>query len=899
MLLRSNTTLKCFGITVLAACLLTALPTSLHAEDNRVKKVLVLNSYHPGFAWSDGIMEGVKSEFKESGQNIKIDIEYMDTKKISDLKHYNNLYRLYKYKIIKRDYDLILTSDDNAFSFVLKYHDKLVPSRPVVFCGLNALDKSLETELSRHGGITGSVEMYDIMGNIDLILEIHPDVRQIVVISDNTVSSQTCKRKVQEAALQVPDSIKFNYLKEDAYMEDILAKVRVLPLNSVVLLMSFFKDQEGKYYTPQAGGKIISENSPVPIYSAWDFYLGHGITGGLITNSNAQGKMGAKIALRILNGEKISNIPPTKKPANNYMFDYNELKRFGIKSSNLPENSIVINKPYSFYSEHKILIWWVVASITFLALIIFALVTNINTRRRAEAALRHSEDRMKAILKASPVGIGLVINRKLDWANETMCRLFGYKQGSQFGQSVRVFYPDDKEYNRVGRKLYTDIAKSGFGQVETRFVRKDGTTFDCRIHACSLDSADPVKGQIIAVTDISDTKLFEAQLLQAGKMEAVGTLAGGTAHDFNNLLQAIIGYAQILLMDKTEKNPDFDRLKQIEKAARRGSELTQQLLIFSRNVETKLSPLNLNYEIKQAYKILKRTIPKMIDIKLRLGDNLKIINADSIQVEQVLMNLGVNSRDAMPDGGELIFETKNMYLDEEYCKTRLGVTPGEYVLMSVSDTGCGIDNEIIEHIFEPFFSTKETGKGTGLGLAMVYGIVENHGGHIECYSEQAKGTVFKIYFPVLMTESKIQVSEKKEEEIQGGSETILLVDDEEPILDIAESTLKRFGYTTITAENGEKAIEIINKINTKNKEKETGKKIDLVILDVSMPGMGGHQCLKELLKIDPNIKVIIASGYSATGKVEETIKSGASGFIGKPYRLTDMLKKVRDVIDRG
>ena len=213
---------------------------------------------------------------------------------------------------------------------------------------------------------------------------------------------------------------------------------------TVVLLMSFFKDREGKYYTPQAGGKIISENSPVPIYSAWDFYLGHGITGGLITNSNAQGKMGAKIALRILSGEMISNIPASKKPANNYMFDYNELKRFGIKFSNLPENSIIINKPYSFYSEHKVLIWSVTTNLTFLALIIFALATNIVTRRQAEKALRHSEERMKAIFRASPVGIALVINRKLDWANETMYRLSGYEQGSQVGQSVRVFYPDER-----------------------------------------------------------------------------------------------------------------------------------------------------------------------------------------------------------------------------------------------------------------------------------------------------------------------------------------------------------------------------------------------------------------------------------------------------------------------
>ena len=890
MLLRSNNALKCLGITVIAACLLSAWPISLYADGSQAKKVLVLNSYHQGFAWSDGIMDGIRSELKKSGQNIQIDIEYMDTKRICDKNHYQNLYELYKHKFSQRDYDLILTSDDNAFSFVLKYHDNLFLDKPVVFCGLNALDKSLETELSRLGWITGSVEMYDIMGNIDLILGIHHDAKQIVVVCDNTVSSQKCKRKVQEAALQMPDSIKFNYLKEDAYMEDILAKVRALPVNSVVLLMSFFKDQEGKYYTPQVGGKIISENSSVPIYSAWDFYLGHGITGGLITNSNAQGKMGAKIALRILNSEKVSNIPASKKPANNYMFDYNELKRFNIKSSNLPENSIVINKPYSFYSEHKVLILSVFTSITTLTLIIFFLITSIVTRRRAERALRESQERMKAILKASPVGIGLVINRKLDWANEGMYHMTGYEQGSKIGQSVRILYPDDKEYNRVGRELYVGITKTGIGHVETRLVRKDGTTFYCRIQACNLDSTDPAKGQIIALTDISKTKLFEAQLLQACKMEAVGTLAGGISHDFNNLLQAIMGYTQILLLNKSKEDPEFAQLKQIEKSAQRGGALTRQLLTFSRNVESKPKPLNLNNEIKRTYTILKRTIPRMIDIELILEDDLKNINADPIQMEQILMNLGVNSRDAMPDGGRLIFETKNVVLDEEYFKTDPAAMPGEYVMLSIADTGWGMDEETMERIYEPFFTTKEVGKGTGLGLAMVYGIVESHGGYITSYSKPDEGTNFRIYFPVPKADIEMRASEKKEEEMQGGSETILLVDDEETVLDIAKSMLEHFGYTAITAESGEDAIEIFKKSNPYP---------DLVILDVGMPGMGGHKCLKEFLKIYPEIKVIIASGYPENGKVEKTVESGAAGFIAKPYRLTDMLKKVREILGSG
>ncbi len=345
----------------------------------------------------------------------------------------------------------------------------------------------------------------------------------------------------------------------------------------------------------------------------------------------------------------------------------------------------------------------------------------------------------------------------------------------------------------------------------------------------------------------------------------------------------------MLLMDKERDNPDFDKLTQIESSAQRASELTQQLLTFSRKVESKLRPVNINQEIKQVEKLLKRTIPRMIDIELHLEENIKVINADPAQLEQVLMNLGVNARDAMPDGGKFVVETENVILDEEYCKTHLGAVSGEHVLLSFSDTGCGMDKETVEHIFEPFYTTKETGKGTGLGLAMVYGIVKSHDGYIMCYSEPGKGTTFKIYFPAI-EESVVSggLSVDREKEMQGGNETILLVDDEKAILDMGKNMLERFGYTVIKAESGEKAIEIY---------KAQKERIDLVILDLGMPGMGGHKCLKELLKIDSHVKVIIASGYSEIGKVKETVESGASGFIGKPYQLADMLKKVREALE--
>lgn len=388
---------------------------------------------------------------------------------------------------------------------------------------------------------------------------------------------------------------------------------------------------------------------------------------------------------------------------------------------------------------------------------------------------------------------------------------------------------------------------------------------------------------------IEEKEKLETQLLQAQKMEAVGTLAGGIAHDFNNMLQAISGYVQLLLMKKEIKDTNRLYLNQIDKSSLKAAELTKQLLIFSRKVESKLRAVDLNQEIKGVHKLFQRTISKMIDIELHLAENLKLINADPVQLEQIVMNLGLNARDAMPDGGKLTFETKNVVLDQAYCRTHLDIVPGEYVELKISDTGHGMDKEILEHIFEPFYTTKETGKGTGLGLAIVYGLVESHGGHIMCYSEPGQGTIFNIHFPAISMGEAGQEQEPEEEAvIRGGHETVLIVDDEEAIRDQGREMLNKYGYTAITAESGEKAIEIYEK------EKD---RIDLVILDIGMPGMGGYKCLEQLVKIDPEIKVIIASGYATGDRMEELLKSGATDFIDKPYRLTDMLKKVREVLD--
>ena len=311
-------------------------------------------------------------------------------------------------------------------------------------------------------------------------------------------------------------------------------------------------------------------------------------------------------------------------------------------------------------------------------------------------------------------------------------------------------------------------------------------------------------------------------------------------------------------------------------------------MTFSRRIESALKQVNLNDLIEKILELLRSTLPKMIDIQLRLCPDLHAIKADPAQVEQIIMNLCINARDAMPEGGQLILTTENVAFDETFCKNHLGAVPGEYACLSVSDTGSGMDAETLEHIFEPFFTTKEVGKGTGLGLAIVYGIVKNHGGYISCHSKCGQETTFLVHFPAVQKVQGAQGLDLPDSEKHwGGNETLLLVDDEELILESARELLEPYGYTVLTANQGEDAIALLDRKDLK---------VDLVLLDLNMPGMGGEKCLEELRKSHPAVKILITSGYPVRGDRRKLIEEDASGFISKPYKLKDLLKKLREIL---
>jgi two-component system cell cycle sensor histidine kinase/response regulator CckA len=531
-----------------------------------------------------------------------------------------------------------------------------------------------------------------------------------------------------------------------------------------------------------------------------------------------------------------------------------------------------------------------------------ALQQNLEQLAQREKALRDGEERFR-LLAENVVDITWILDPndlRFIYVSPSVEAIVGYTPDEMMGLTLdQILTPESNELSN--RFLAVELPKSQrdpsrSSRAELQIYHKNGSTVWIETTAKVLYINWLSSFGIIGVTrDISERKASEEerkklqdQLLQAQKMEAIGTLAGGIAHDFNNSLQGILGYTQILIWEKEEGNPDLELLRQIETATQRSSELTKQLLTFSRKVESTLRPLNLNQEVRQLEQLLARTIPKMIAIETHLADDLKIINADSVQIEMI-MNLCINSRDAMPDGGKLVIDCRNTILDENYCKIHVDAVPGVYVMLRISDNGKGMDNQILEHVYEPFFSTKKKGKGTGLGLAMVYGIIKNHGGHITCTSEPGKGTTFRAYFPAVEEPDLDQPQRRSElEPIPHGNETILLVDDEDYLRDLGERLLAKFGYSVLTAPDGETAVQIY---------REHGTRISLVILDLIMPGIGGKSCLEQILRENPFARVIIASGYSLDGSTQKELETKTKGFVSKPFELNQLLKIVRETLD--
>ncbi len=508
-------------------------------------------------------------------------------------------------------------------------------------------------------------------------------------------------------------------------------------------------------------------------------------------------------------------------------------------------------------------------------------------RKRAEKSLRESEAKYRQLYESMMDGFVRVDmqGRLVEW-NSTYQAILGYSEEEL--RSLTYIQLTPETWHAFERKIIAEqVLSHGYSEVyEKEYRRKDGTIFPVELRTFLLRDAMRVpNGMWAIVRDITERRLLQRQLLQAQKMEGIGRLAGGIAHDFNNLLTVIIGYSEQLLDNSPSDYKGRSDLELIRDAGERATSLTSKLLAFSRKQILQSKVFNVNGLVTENSKLLRRMIGEDIELTNVLAPDLGFVKADVTQLEQVVFNLAVNSRDAMPKGGKLVFETANVDLDDSFVKNNIGSSPGKFVMMAISDTGAGMDAETKSHIFEPFFTTKEIGKGTGLGLATVYGIVKQSGGYISVDSEPGQGTIFRIYLP--RVDESLDQEQRFEAIESGGSETILLVEDAEDVRFFAARCLTAKGYTVLVASDGLDALSIA--------ERHAGT-IDLLITDMVLPkGFNGRDIAEKLREFHPGIRVLFISGYFAR-LTDNTILDQNLKIFQKPFTAESLTKKVREVL---
>ncbi len=513
-------------------------------------------------------------------------------------------------------------------------------------------------------------------------------------------------------------------------------------------------------------------------------------------------------------------------------------------------------------------------------------------RKRAEDALRLSEDLNRGIVANTPIGIMYLDNKgTIIYENPAMAKMTNVPEGEvskAIGKRIQDI-PSIKDTATL-EMLHNVMSGEAVHNVEIDYKSFYGKNLTLKVHAAPRrDADDKIIGAIVMCEDISGFKKLEAQFLQAQKMEAVGRLAGGVAHDFNNLLTVIFGHAELGMMGLEESSPVRKHFREIVSIADRTTELIEQLLSFSRKKVIKPRVIDLNDHLANMERMLRRLIGEDVELTFIRKSGVGLIKAEPAQVDQVVVNLAVNARDAMPDGGKLTIETHDVDVDEQFTASHVGSKPGPYVQLSVSDSGCGIKQELMTQIFDPFFTTKAKDRGTGLGLSTVYGIVNQNGGFVTCYSEEGMGTTFKMYLPRIEEQEDSHRTTAEAVTDPSGKETILVVEDDRSVRELALETLKQFGYDVIESTNGKDALQMC-----RHREEQ----VDLVLTDVVMPNMNGPEFIRQLRALGKDVRVLYMSGYTENSITNRGILDQGSEYISKPFRPRELITIVRQVLDK-
>jgi len=729
------------------------------------RTVVVLNSYHYGYSWSDHETDGVRDALVNHDLGVDVVVEYLDCKHHPAMEHFELLHRLFAEKFADLEVPVLVVLDNPALEFARRYRAEIFPKAAIVFCGINGYTPQTLAGLTR---ITGVAEKLAADRTLELALHLRPTTKRVTVLHDYTVTGRATRIETEAQLAPFAGRVAIDYLP-DVSLAQLRTTLEALPRDAIVLAMSYSLDKDGRVVNLEAMAELTAESSPVPVFGLHEERLGHGIIGGRLLGGRSHAERAAAMAIRVLSGTPVEDIPVEGDSATRTMFDYRVLTRFGYTAADVPHDAIVVNLPVSFVTEHGDLVAAVLGIVLALMAIILLLLANMRRRRIAEAA-----------------------------------------------------------------------------QVS-----------------------------------------LQAQLWQSQKMEAIGQLAGGVAHDFNNILTAVLGFAELTKKILPAGSSALSLAEQVVFAAERGGKLTQGLLAFSRKQVLDPRPVDLNELVRGFENIAQRIIGEDIVLETTLTSPSVVIMADSGQIEQVLLNMCTNARDAMPTGGRLLIETAVLEIDEAYRKAQRLERTGPFGLLSISDTGRGMDERTRQHAFEPFFTTKEVGRGTGLGLSIVDGIVQQHHGSIHCYSEPGRGTTFKVLLPLANRAPEARARPLPPPSC-GGTETILLVEDDTAVRSLVSIVLRNSGYTVIEAVDGVEAVE---------RHTALGANVDLLLCDVIMPRQNGQQAYDAMRVRQPRLKVLFMSGYTFEIIRSRGLADAALPLLTKPVMPDELLGKVRAVLD--
>lgn len=815
-------------------------------------------------------------------------IEHLDWKRHPTPEQEKIFTQMLNYRYGPSRLRVVITLDDKAFELAVQ-NRALFGDAPIVFGGVNHFDpKAYGVPLSN---VTGVEESKDFYRTLDLIRRLQPDVTEIVGYHDNTESALANRDSLEEVIPQFAPHLTCRFI-ENWTKDELLDALGNLPPHAAAFSLGATRDRDGVLLADDLDFlKAVAQRSSVPIYlisepivplfsdADWNSAVWSGVGGSLVSGER-HGEQVGKLALRVLQGERADEIPVVTNSAGRLAVDWRQMKRFDLPIEALPKGTEIYNQPDNFYRIHKRSILIGVGVLIVLAVAVVILAVNIMLRRRAE---RENAHLVAAVEQAEEIVIMLDTEGLLSYMNPAFSRITGWSEKKARKTSLACLEPEHENSSLL--RITEQLREHKICSEPLPCRHKDGSPLQLFITGSAVvDSLEKVCGYILIARDMTRETTLEEQVQNAQKMEAIGLLAGGVAHDFNNLLQVIMGHAQMAIDTTLSDAEREESLTSILDSAKRGAQLPRQLLAFGRRQPLNTQDTNLNEFVKNILKVFHKLIGENIEVEFLPCPDINNVRVDHGQLEQVILNLCINARDAISNAGKLTFRLENVELDNSICAAQPGSKAGKYACLHVEDNGCGMDEKTLNRVFEPFFTTKSMDKGSGLGLAVVYGIIQQHNGLIQLHSTPGKGTTVSLYLPV-SEQLKVDTTHEPATVFNSApsSATILVVEDETAVRDLSVRILKHAGYHVLEAKNGLEAVECFS---------DHANTIDMVLMDMVMPKMSGPEARKQIAKIRPDIPILYSSGYSSDW-VDSTFETPLNTkIIQKPYDATTLLSEV-------